>query len=88
MDYRKGAEIIKALSHPTRLMILECLLDKNECVQDMQMLLKKRQANVSQHLAILKNAGLIDYIQEGKKRCYFIRRKDIAKKIIGCIKAL
>lgn len=84
--FRKAAEILRAIAHPTRLMILNALLDKSECVREFEKLIKKRQANISQHLAILRSAGLIDYSQEGKKRCYYLKRPEVVERILNCIK--
>jgi len=57
--YEKISEILKALSHPVRLQIIEGLI-KNECnVSEIQKILKLPQSTVSQHLRILKNAGII-----------------------------
>jgi len=70
---RKVAETAKAVSHPTRIMILNELLGMEKCcVSKIEEILKKKQANISQHLSILKNAGLIDYEEIGKLRCYYV----------------
>jgi ArsR family transcriptional regulator len=70
--YRKQAEFFKALAHPTRLLIVDKLLEEERCVGSIEKLLELKQANVSQHLNILKNAGLVDYDIQGRKRCYYI----------------
>lgn len=44
-DGRSVAELLKAFSHPTRLAILQELLDGPKCVTDMEELLPARQAN-------------------------------------------
>ena len=84
--FRKAANILKAIAHPTRLMILDALCKKNECVREFEEDIKKRQANISQHLAILRSAGLIDYTQDGKRRCYYLKKPELVKSILNCIR--
>ncbi len=59
------AEVFKALAHPTRLHILEALAHEEACVCHLTTLLKQRQANVSQHLMVLREAGLVEDRKEG-----------------------
>ena len=81
-DFKKGAEVLKMLAHPTRLMILEELVKGVKCVNDIEELLELRQANISQHLAMLRYSGLVDFNQKGKKRCYFLTRPGMIRTII------
>ena len=86
---RKLAEVAKALAHPTRLLILEELTRQEQCcVSRIEEILQKKQANVSQHLGILKNAGFIDYIEKGKLRCYFLKNKNAVSEIIMQMKKI
>ncbi len=80
---RRIADIAKALAHPTRLMIVQ-QLTKGEptCVSRIEEILQKKQANVSQHLSILKNANIIDYEEKGKLRCYYLKNKKAVEKIL------
>lgn len=56
------ADLFKALAHPTRLFLLEMLGREDTCVCHLVAVTGKRQANISQHLAVLRNAGLVrDY---------------------------
>jgi len=89
-DYKRIAEICQALAHPLRLIIVEILLQhsRNGCVQDFSDILGKKQANISQHLAILRSLGIIDYHQEGRKRCYYIKSQQLIKKIIDNLKKI
>ena len=73
MDYEKQSQIFKALAHPTRLMIVDSLLRGEKCVGDIQELLKSSQPNVSQHLSILKNEGLVIDERQGTKILYHLR---------------
>lgn len=64
------AECLRALGHPTRLQIVDGLI-KNECnVTQIQQNLDIPQSTISQHLKILKNAGIIESRREGNMVCY------------------
>ena len=55
------SKLLKSMSHPIRLKIL-CLLQNGELsVGDIREQVKTTNANVSQHLTILRNQGIIDY---------------------------
>jgi len=60
-------DIFKALADPTRLKILECVKNGERCICEIIPFTKKSQPNVSQHLKILKNAGIIDERKEGTR---------------------
>ncbi|MCG3181831.1 MAG: hypothetical protein BIFFINMI_04266 [Phycisphaerae bacterium] len=68
------AELLRLLGHPTRLALLAELAKGPKCVSDMQGMLDVRQANVSQHLAILRRERIVDYHEAGKLRCYYLVR--------------
>ena len=58
-DIERASRSIKAMSHPLRLKIL-CALGKEEVsVQDIVALVGTSQSNISQHLAILRDKGIL-----------------------------
>ena len=57
--YQRQADLIKALAHPTRLQIMDVLSKEEACVCHLTTILKRRQPNVSQHLMVLREAGLV-----------------------------
>jgi DNA-binding transcriptional ArsR family regulator len=72
----KLADLAKALAHPARIAILEFLARQNACVcGDIVDKLPLSQATVSQHLAALKQAGLIRGEIDGPRVCYCIEMK-------------
>ena len=72
--------ILKALACESRLKIVIGLLEKNECnVSLMSEKLGLAQPNVSQHLAILKNAGIIEGYRKGTQICYKVTNDLVAK---------
>ncbi len=57
--YEPQVKLFKALMHPVRLAILDILREGEECVCHMEAILGFRQAYISQHLMILRDAGLV-----------------------------
>jgi len=79
------AEIFKALAHPIRLKIVCGLIKKVECnVSIMVEKLGLPQPTVSQHLNILKNAGIIKGFRNGTQICYQVTN-ETAIKIVKAI---
>ena len=79
------ATTLKALAHPTRLQIVAELLKGTKCVTDIQELLPASQANISQHLTVLRHAGLVDFTQNGAQRCYSVSRPQLAAAVIAIL---
>lgn len=68
------ASVVKALGHPKRLMIVHALADGRErSVSELQAIVKAHQSNMSQNLAILRDAGLVTSRREGNVIYYRIR---------------
>ena len=63
--YDRQVQIFKVLTHPARLAILDILRDGDHCVCHMEAHLGYRQAYISQQLAVLREAGLIQDCREG-----------------------
>jgi len=59
------AQICQAIGHPKRMQILELLREGERCVCKIGPALGMRQANVSQHLSILRAAGVVLTRREG-----------------------
>ena len=74
-------DVFKALADPTRLKILECIKDGEKCICEVIPYTGKSQPNVSQHLKVLKIAGLVDERREGTR----ILLKATNKKIFDVI---
>jgi ArsR family transcriptional regulator len=72
-DFESLSIACKALSHPARLAILHTLALRGACIcGEIVDVMPLSQATVSQHLKILKNAGLITGEVDGPKSCYCI----------------
>jgi DNA-binding transcriptional ArsR family regulator len=73
------AERLKALGHPARLEILRVLAVRGTCVcGEVVKVMPLAQATVSQHLKVLKGAGLIRGRIDGKNSCYCLDPGGIA----------
>jgi len=68
--YKWQSRIAKALAHPTRIAILEMLRRGEVCVCEMCPDLEASQANVSQHLAVLRDSNLVAAEREGARMMY------------------
>ncbi|HBE77066.1 MAG TPA: transcriptional regulator [Firmicutes bacterium] len=62
---QERAAIFKALGHTLRLAILDELQKGECCVQDLMEKLGCEQSNLSRHLAVLKQTGIIDCRKDG-----------------------
>ena len=63
--YEAQAQLLKLLTHPARLAILNILRDGEHCVCHMEAYLGYRQAYISQQLMVLREAGLIQDRRDG-----------------------
>lgn len=71
--YEARAKIAKALAHPTRLLLLDALREKELCVCEMTELVGADQSTVSKHLAILKDAGLVGVERKAAMSVYSLK---------------
>ncbi len=81
------AKKLKAVGHPIRLRLL-CLIarEQDPCVSDLWQCLEQPQPVISQHLAILKQAGIVSAEVQKTKRVYSISDpfiSDMIRKMIA-----
>ena len=70
-DDERLALRLKALAHPARLRIVQVLAARGTCVcGEIVDVLPLAQATVSQHLKVLKDAGLLQGTFDGPRSCY------------------
>ena len=85
IETEKLLEIFKALSCKPRFDIVVGLINHHECnVTKMAEKLNIPQPNVSQHLTILKKAGVIEGFRKGNQICYQVTNEQV-KKIISAL---
>ena len=75
--YEARAKIAKALAHPSRQLILDVLADGDRCVCELTELVGADQSTVSKHLAVLKQAGIIEDRKEGVMTFYSLKTRCI-----------
>ena len=69
-DIERASRSLKAMSHPLRLKILCTLGDKEISVQDIVEHVGTSQSNISQHLAILRDKGIL-FSRKDANRVYY-----------------
>ena len=77
--YKIHAELCKVFSNPTRLEILNLLRDKEMSVTELIEKTKLSQANISQHLSIMKSKGIVISDRKGKNIYYRLTNPKIIK---------
>lgn len=65
-----AARALKAISHPLRLKILCIVGDQEVCVQDIVEAVGTSQSNISQHLAILRDKGVLQTRKDANRVFY------------------
>ena len=72
-DDEAAAERLKALGHPVRIAIVRALAEQSRCCcADVCNRLPLAQSTVSQHLKVLKDAGLITFQRSGVRSSYVL----------------
>jgi DNA-binding transcriptional ArsR family regulator len=72
----KVSNILSVLGNPFRIKIAIALGSQEACVCHLEQLLKKRQAYISQHLMVMRDAGLLDTRRDGKYIYYRLANKE------------
>ncbi|MCB2184702.1 MAG: metalloregulator ArsR/SmtB family transcription factor [Desulfobulbaceae bacterium] len=78
------ASMLKTMAHPIRLKILCLLQDREMTVGDLRAEVKTTNANVSQHLSILRNQGIISF----RKDANFIYNRINDSRILNLIQTM
>ena len=81
LKYEKIADKLKALSHPHRLCMVKGLIDNACNVSKIQECIELPQSTVSQHLAKLRTAGIIERNRNGTEISYSVKDEKIIKLI-------
>lgn len=71
--YEARASIIKAMSHPTRLFMVDELSRGERCVCELTDMIGDDISTISKHLSILKNAGIVTDEKRGTQVFYSLR---------------
>jgi ArsR family transcriptional regulator len=68
--YEAKALIIKAMAHPTRLLMIEALSKQEHCVCELTDMVGVDTSTISKHLSVLKNAGIVEDEKRGQMVFY------------------
>jgi len=82
--YRLHSDVCKAMGHPSRLAIIDLLRDGELAVGDLTAALGRSISNTSQHLSVLKSAGLVACRKEGTT-CYYRVATPAIYKVFDCM---
>jgi DNA-binding transcriptional ArsR family regulator len=77
--YRAHAEICKVLTDPKRLMLIDALRAGEQSVGELAGRVALTPANTSQHLAVLRHAGLVETRREGTTIHYRLGETDLTR---------
>jgi len=80
----RKATILKALAHPTRVIIFEALAEGELTAGDISRLLGAKESITSRHLAVMKAAGLVAARKEGLK-VYYSNKMPCLLSIFPCL---
>ena len=83
----KRTKILKALAHPSRLLIIEELAKGERCVCELQAEIGADISTVSKHLALMKEAGLVEDDKRGLKVFYKLLSPCILN-FFGCVESV
>jgi len=87
IDFKARAKLIKALAHPSRLLMMEALRGGELCVCELRDLVEADISTVSKHLSVLNNAGLLKEEKRGLYKYYSLRCTCLAG-FLECVDAL
>lgn len=73
------SELLRAMSHPKRLEVIHLLRERTLSVTQIQRMLDLPQANLSQHLQVLRQAGVVETEKKGKQIFYRLAHKNFAR---------
>lgn len=81
-------DLFRAFADPTRLRLLNLLLERELCVCDLCEVLDEIQPKVSRHLAYLRRAGLVSVRRDGKWKHYAVTKKaaGLERTLLDCIR--
>jgi DNA-binding transcriptional ArsR family regulator len=70
--FKMHADFCKFMANPIRIEILFLLGEKEMCVEDLATVIKVRIPNISQHLAVMREKGVVEVRREGTRMFYKI----------------
>jgi len=89
--YQAKAELFRTLGHPVRIRVLELLQNDPKAVRDLLAEIDVEASNLSQQLAVLRRAGLVESTRDGASVMYALSTPDVAdllaagRRILGAV---
>ncbi len=83
----RRTQVLKALAHPSRLLMVEALSAGERCVCDLQALVGADMSTVSKHLSLLRSAGIVLSEKRGQQVWYRLRVPCLLS-FISCVDAV
>ena len=91
MNYSQAkirSEILKALAHPARVLIVHALTGGDRCVCELNALVDIDQSNISRHLAVLKRVGIVADRRDGMRVYYHLKTPCILNALKCAVKVM
>ena len=85
--YGLRAEIVKAMAHPTRLFIMDKLLEREHCVNELREMIGDDLSTISKHLSVLRKAGILKCRKEGTQ-VYYALKVPCIMNFMNCVETL
>ncbi len=80
--WESAAGLLRTISHPVRLCVLEVLMEGPKSVAEVNEVVTVVQPNLSQHLAVLREAGLVASHADGPRRLYYLLRPTLIDELL------
>ena len=74
-----AAAMLKSLAHPSRLLVLCALVEREHTAGELEQLVGLSQSAVSQHLAKLRNEGIVTTRREAQKIFYALGNENVKR---------
>ena len=85
--FERQAKIAKAVAHPLRIAVIDFLQDGEKCVCELRELVGSDMSTVSKHLAVLRDAGIVEDRRDGQNIYYRLRVPCILR-FFDCVEAV
>jgi len=83
--WEDSAGLLRTVSHPVRLCVLDVLRAGPKSVADINAVVDVVQPNLSQHLAVLREAGLVASHADGPRRLYYLLQPSFVEDLLGLL---
>lgn len=82
--FERQAEVVKSIAHPLRIAVVDFLKDGEQCVCDIAEYVGAERSNVSRHLSVMVNSGVLESRKDGLKVIYRLKTPCVLN-FISCV---